>query len=141
MFVRQLLILGTLVVGTQIFGSEIAEKFERLYELQSLKAESRKLLDKYLDAIAAQLVVESENVETFKNEVFEKWYTECKRVYADVYSKNFTEADVDQMIAYAESDLGRKLASKQQSLSFEIMPVYQSVGVIATETAVALRNK
>lgn len=141
MLVRQLLILSVVMMSVNGFCAEVKQKFATLYELQVTKTISRQLLDKYLDAIAEQLYVENENREVFKNEVFETWYADCKEAYAELNAQHYTESEVDQMIYYAESEVGKKIAEKQQTMNFQLMPVYQSIGVVSTKVAESLRNK
>ncbi len=124
--------------GTVCGVDAVKQKFATLYELQTLKTETKKTLDKYLDMAAEQLSVSDENRDAFKNEVFETWYSACKNAYVELYSQHFSEAEVDQMLQYTESDLGKKLAQKQQAFTLTLMPVYQSLAQITIETAANL---
>jgi hypothetical protein len=140
MVLRQLFIACAVMFSINGFCSEVKQKFEKLYELQSVKSESRKTMDKSLDMLAAHFAVDNESRESFKSEVFEKWYAACKEAFAELYSQHFAETDVDEMIQYAESETGKKLAYTQQSLTLALMPVYQSIGMISTEVAVAIKK-
>lgn len=54
---------------------------------------------------------------------------------ADLYMKEFTQAEIKELVAFYKTDLGKKLASKQMSLGQQGMMLGQSwgmeVGVIA----------
>ena len=54
---------------------------------------------------------------------------------ADIYMKEFTQAEIKELVAFYKTDLGKKLASKQMSLGQQGMMLGQSwgmeVGVIA----------
>lgn len=73
-------------------------------------------------------MVSAENKEAFKKEALgtlDGLYQEL----ADVYMKEFTKEEVQELVKFYKTDLGKKLASKQAALTQQGMVIGQSWGM------------
>lgn len=59
---------------------------------------------------------------------------------ADIYIKEFTEADIDKLIEFYNSEIGKKLASKQTAITQSGMMVGQTWGMSLSQIAQKYTN-
>jgi hypothetical protein len=136
---RQLIVLLISVMPFCVFADTQTEKVKTLMEalglidmwgtqIQSGKAQSKKMGQQALDQMMAQLKPN----ETFKKRFVDAFNNYMKKlespwsaqeivdVWAKYYGPNFTEEELDQLIEFYTSDLGKKdvAVSKQAMVKF-----------------------
>ncbi len=78
------------------------------------------MLDKQFEAL--QLTPEGKDAAKMVKKEMSEWFSACfawekmRELYVDVYKDVFTEAEVNEMIAFYQSPLGRKMLKKMPEL-------------------------
>lgn len=90
--------------------------------------------DLVYDQMMAQFKMMKPNVpqltwDMAKHEVFDKEIAELKKQLVPVYQKNFTPAEVKQLIEFYQSPLGKKLVDGTTKVSKESMQIAQPWGM------------
>lgn len=122
---KNLLLALILLFSISINAQEDADFKSETIEFIKLTG-ATKAFDDAIDQIGA--MVPEEKKEAYKKEAkgtLDELYNEL----ATLYMKEFTKAEIQELVAFYKTDLGKKLASKQVSLAQKGMMMGQSWGM------------
>ncbi len=113
------------VISSTAFSQNSTSKIEKiktLLELTGSAKQSRELMDVMINSLTATSSNLPREVflESIKKEIN---FNELINEMVPIYHKHFTEADVDGMIKFYQSDVGKKMIDKMPSILAEYMPI------------------
>lgn len=96
------------------------------------------IFDSAIDQIGAS--VPADKKEAYKKEAY-KSLEELYGKMADMYMEEFTAAEISDLVKFYNSDLGKKVASKQTTLSQKGMVLGQNWGMSLQQTVAKFSKK
>ena len=122
----------------QINAQTIDGKIEKLLELDGTINNIEKIITQTIEYQKKNNFGISDNYwETLEKKVTEKSLTELKLIVTPIYSKNYTETEIDNLITFYKSETGRLILEKQpiimEELNLPLMQWSQNLGSYVIE--------
>ncbi len=117
-------------VATRAQGDAFEKDLARMLELSG----SAQMYDAVFDQMILQMKSAMPNVDEsawpkVKSEVWEKQIAGLNQKLVPIYRKHFTHDDIKSLIAFYQTDIGKKLAEKTPLISRESMVIGQQWGM------------
>jgi hypothetical protein len=133
-------ILITLITffSIQINAQTVDGKIEKLLELDGTISNIEKIITQTIEYQKKSNFGISDNYwEALEKKVTEKSLTELKLIVTPIYSKNYTEIEIDNLITFYNSETGRLIIEKQpiimEELNLPLMQWSQNLGSYVIE--------
>jgi hypothetical protein len=122
----------------QINAQTIDGKIEKLLELDGTINNIEKIITQTIEYQKKNNFGISDNYwEALEKKVTEKSLTELKQIVTPIYSKNYTETEIDNLITFYKSETGRLILEKQpiiiEELNLPLMQWSQNLGSYVIE--------
>ncbi len=117
-------------VATRAQGDAFEKDLARMLELSG----SAQMYDAVFDQMILQMKSAMPSVDEsawpkVKSDVWEKQIAELNQKLVPIYRKHFTHDDIKSLIAFYQTDIGKKLAEKTPLISRESMVIGQQWGM------------
>ncbi|MFK7936039.1 MAG: DUF2059 domain-containing protein [Saprospiraceae bacterium] len=111
--------------------SALHSKVAKMIELSGAKANFSMVIDQMIDMQKAQFAdqLPEEFFTEFKKEAKSTGFTEIVAKLVPVYMEHHTEAEIDGMIAFYESEIGKKMVEKTPQIMQQSMQIGQQWGM------------
>lgn len=125
------LLCGALVLfslGAQAQTPEYTAKMAKMMELSGADAVMKELPRQMIDMMKQQTSVLPDSVSQQIENMMAEYFPKMIELMTPIYAKYYSEEDLDGLIAFYESPLGKKMASTQPLIMKEMMGVIPQWG-------------
>jgi thioredoxin 1 len=119
--------VGACVYATQQGESDAQRKARELFAVQIDKKRIQAAIGQSVEGFLAQISLDEQKKAELCNQIIEKYCADMERYFIEGYSTLFTPQELEQMIAYHQSPVGKKLAAKSDELNAVVMKANQSL--------------
>lgn len=135
---KTIFIILITLFSIQINAQKVDEKIENLLELDGTINNIAKIITQTIEYQKKNNFGISDNYwEALEKKVTEKSLAELKLIVTPIYSKNYTETEIDSLITFYNSETGRLLIEKQpiiiEELNLPLMQWSQNLGSYVIE--------
>ena len=115
--------LALLALGVRAQTPEYTAKMTRMLELSGSDAVMKELPKQMIGMMKQQVPAMPDSVSRQIEDLMAEYFPKMLEMMTPIYAKYYTEEDLDGLIAFYESPLGKKMASTQPLILKEVMGV------------------
>lgn len=133
-------IISIVSVGAQAQSSRA--KVQELMQAMDMQATGKATLNMMFDQLKKMPLASGTADNFWDNFIKEIDYNEFIEMYIPIYQKHFTDAEIDELIAFYNSPIGKKFVAKTPYITSESMAAGQEWGMkVATKVMEKLQKR